>query len=62
MDERILAHPRTPTAKTAVCSGCGGKYPRKELIYLHEENHDNLTYFHGDHLCRSCADDAGVEY
>jgi predicted nucleic acid-binding Zn finger protein len=49
-------------AKKAVCSGCGGKYPRKELIELHEDNHDNLTYFHGDHLCRLCANDAGVAY
>jgi hypothetical protein len=48
--------------KTGVCSGCRGKYPRKELIELHEDNHDNLTYFHGDTLCRSCANDAGVSY
>jgi hypothetical protein len=62
---------RTPTirqgtekvpAKTAVCSGCGGKYPHGELIELHEDNHDNLTYFHGDHLCRRCADNVGVAY
>jgi len=57
---------RTPTEKVAVktgaCSGCGGKYPRKELIELHEDNHDNLTYFHGDKLCRSCANSAGVSY
>jgi hypothetical protein len=62
VDERILAHPRTPTEKVAVCSGCGGKYPHRELIELTEGNHDNLTYFHGDHLCRSCANDAGVDY
>jgi hypothetical protein len=60
---------RTPTTevpalkpKLAVCSGCGGKYPRKELIELHEDNHDNLTYFHGDMICRSCADAASVSY
>jgi hypothetical protein len=64
VDERILAHPRNPQEKpkTAVCSGCGGKYPHRELIELHEDNHDNLTYFHGDQLCRSCADGAGVEH
>ena len=27
---------------------------------LHEDNHDNLTYFHGDKLCTSCADAAEV--
>ena len=62
---------RTPTirsgaekvpAKTAVCSGCGGNYPHRELIELTEDNHDNLTYFHGDRLCPSCADAAGVDY
>jgi hypothetical protein len=62
VDKRILAHPRTPTEKVAVCSGCGGKYPHRELIELTEGNHDNLTYFHGDNLCRSCANDAGVDY
>ncbi len=64
VDERILAQPRTPKEKPkmAVCSGCGGKHPHRELVELHEDNHDNLTYFHGDHLCRSCADGAGVEH
>lgn len=46
--------------KTAVCSGCGGRFPRRELTELHEENHDNLTCFHGDRLCGGCADGAGV--
>jgi hypothetical protein len=49
-------------AKTAACSGCGGRFRRRELIELHEGAHDNLTYFHGDLLCRRCADAAGVEY
>ena len=64
MDERILAHPRTPTEKPkmAVCSGCGGKYPRKELIALHEDNHDNLTYFQGERVCRPCVRRSGVSY
>jgi hypothetical protein len=62
VDERILAHPRTPTEKprVAVCSGCGGKYPRREMVYLHEETHDNLTYFHGERVCRLCARRSGV--
>ncbi len=42
------------------CSGCGGRFPARELIELHEDNHDNLTYFHGDLLCRECANAAGV--
>jgi hypothetical protein len=49
-------------AKTAECAGCGLRFRRRELVDLVEDNHDDLTYFHGDHLCRSCADAAGVEH
>jgi hypothetical protein len=44
------------------CSGCGGRFTSRELTELHEDNHDILTYFDGDLLCRECADNAGVEY
>jgi hypothetical protein len=48
-----MVHPRIRTEKptTAVCAGCPGEYPRREMVYLHEENHDNLVYFHGDRVC-----------
>jgi hypothetical protein len=46
--------------KTATCSGCSKRFPRRELTELHEDNHDDLTYFHGDRLCSECADAAGV--
>jgi hypothetical protein len=49
-------------AKTGICAGCGRRFRHRSLVELTEDNHDNLTYFHGDHLCRTCADDAGVEY
>jgi len=49
-------------AKTGICAGCGHRFRHQELTELHEDNHDNLTYFHGDRLCRECADNAGVEY
>jgi len=66
VDERILAHPRTrlrpEKPKMAACSGCGGKYPHGELIELHEETHDNLTFFHGERVCRPCARRSGVSY
>ena len=66
VDERILAQPRTrlrpEKPKVAACSGCGGKYPHRELIELHEDNHDNLTFFHGERVCRLCANDAGVDH
>lgn len=42
------------------CSGCGGRFASRDLTELTEDNHDNLTYFHGDHLCPACADNAGV--
>jgi hypothetical protein len=47
-------------AKTGVCSGCGRRFRHRELTELTEDNHDNLTYFHGDRLCPACADNAGV--
>jgi hypothetical protein len=49
-------------ARRASCAGCGDRQSVRELIELHEDNHDNLTYFHGDKLCRSCAEAAGVSY
>ncbi len=66
MDERILAHPAPPSGtkkpKTVPCSGCGRKHPHQELIELHEDNHDDLTYFHGDRVCKPCARGNGVSY
>ncbi len=44
------------------CSGCGGRFAGRDLVELTEDNHDNLTYFHGDRLCPACADNAGVEH
>jgi hypothetical protein len=49
-------------ASEGVCSGCGGRFASRELTELTEDNHDNLTYFDGDRLCRECADNAGVAY
>jgi hypothetical protein len=64
VDERILAHPRIPTEKpkTAVCAGCRGEYPRRELVTVHEGHHDGLVYFHGAKLCRPHARRNGVEF
>ena len=42
------------------CSGCGVCYRRSALVELDEDNHDDLTHFHGDLLCGSCCDRAGV--
>jgi hypothetical protein len=49
-------------AKTGVCAGCGRRFRHRELVALVEGNHDDLTYFDGDLLCRTCADNAGVAY
>jgi hypothetical protein len=64
VDKRSLAHPRTLTEKptTAVYAGCSGEYPRREMVYLHEENHDNLVLFHGDRVCQCCARRFDVSY
>ncbi len=50
----------TVKAKTARCSGCGERFYRRDLVELHEGTHDDLTWFHGDRLCASCADRSGV--
>jgi hypothetical protein len=66
VDERILAQPRTrlrpEKPKLADCSSCDGKYPHRELIELHEDNHDNLTFFNGERLCKPCACRDGIAY
>jgi hypothetical protein len=66
VDKRILVHPRTrlrpEKPKLAVCPGCGGKYPRREMVYLHEETHDNLTFFNGERVCKPCARRYGVSH
>lgn len=46
--------------KTGQCDGCRRRFARRELTELHEDNHDDLTYFHGDRLCGECTDAAGV--
>src|SRR5215210_1774568 len=47
-------------AKTGICAGCGHRFRHRELLEVLEGNHDNLTYFDGDLLCRTCADNAAV--
>jgi hypothetical protein len=32
------------------------------MVYLHEENHDNLVFFHGDRVCQCCARRFDVSY
>ena len=54
-DDTVEARRRS-LARLYPCSGCRGRLPRRELTKLTEDNHDNLTYFHGDRLCRECAD------
>jgi hypothetical protein len=49
-------------AKSGACAGCGLRFRRRELVECVEGNHDNLTYFDGDLLCPTCADNAGVEH
>jgi hypothetical protein len=50
------------TVETVECAGCGGRSRRRDMVECVEGNHDNLTHFHGDRLCRGCADGAGVAY
>jgi hypothetical protein len=47
-------------AKSGVCAGCSLRFRRRDLVEVLEEDH--LTFFEGDQLCRTCADNAGVEH
>lgn len=49
-------------ARTATCSGCGDRVRHRDLVELHEDNHDGLTYFDGDLLCRRCTNAAGASF
>jgi hypothetical protein len=51
-----------PDKETTACDGCDARLPVRELLELAEDNHDGLTHFDGDLLCRMCARAAGVLY
>jgi hypothetical protein len=56
----ILERAYRPSPASGECSGCGSRVPQRDLVELHEGNHDNLTHFHGDMLCGGCAHSHGV--
>jgi hypothetical protein len=64
VDERSVARGVRPRLvrppKARPCAGCGARFAERELVELHEGNHDGLTYFDGDLLCGECAGGAGV--
>jgi hypothetical protein len=53
------AHNSCPL-KLCSCLGCGERLPRRDLVELHQDKHDDLTYFHDDLLCWECDNVAGV--
>lgn len=48
--------------KSALCEGCGHRYWHRDLVEVAEDNHDGLTWFRGDRICRGCARDSGVDW
>ena len=64
MAKSIIAHPAqesTKKGKSASCSGCGQKFPRRELFEVGpEEASWSLTICEGQVLCRRCARRHGV--
>ncbi len=40
--------------RSGVCDGCGERAWRRDLIEVHED-HESLTWFAGDVVCRPCA-------
>lgn len=45
--------------KSATCADCNRRFLRRDLIEV-TEDHESLTWFPGDDLCRSCAFSHGV--
>ena len=64
MAKPIIAHPAqesTSKEKAASCSGCGQRFPRRELREVGaKEASWSLTVCEGQVLCRSCARQHGV--
>jgi len=58
-DAFTIRHLSEPTAK---CAGCRKRLSRRALVVVYEGMHDNLVYFHGDKLCRPCAQRNGVAF
>jgi hypothetical protein len=48
--------------KTAPCAGCRQRFPRRNLVTVHEDHHDGLEFFDGDRVCRPCARRNGVGF
>jgi hypothetical protein len=46
-------------AKSGWCVGCGGWFPHRNLVEVHE-SHESLTWFVGDVICECCAEGSGV--
>jgi len=44
-------------AEASRCDGCGGRFPRRELV---EAMEDDLGVFEGERFCRPCARRCGV--
>lgn len=44
-------------AKTATCAGCSERFRHREMVEVDDEN---LTFFEGDLVCRTCARAHGV--
>ena len=49
-------------SSTTSCSSCGTTSPKRDLVELTDENHDDLAGRNGDRLCRPCADRMAVSF
>ncbi len=46
-------------SKSSTCAECNSRFLRRDLVEV-TEDHESLTWFVGDELCRSCAIGHGV--
>jgi hypothetical protein len=54
--------PEVRGESTQKCAGCRDSFRKQDLITVHEGHHDDLHFFNGDRICKSCARANGVEF
>ena len=54
---RVFVYPKVGWLRA--CDGCGERFPAREMVEV-VEDHESLTFFLGDEVCRECAGAHGV--
>ncbi len=54
---RAFVYPKV--GRLRECDGCGERFPGREMVEV-VADHDSVTFFEGDEVCRECAGAHGV--